>query len=68
MCEKQVLHEVPSFRDIFHVHCLLCLPLPIPKFCEACFIFPQDYVFSYPDSLGRPTSYLAIAIDIKHNL
>lgn len=31
-------------------------------------LFFQDYIFSYPDSLSRSASYLAMASDIKKHL
>lgn len=42
--------------------------LAYPKECEKLLYFLQDFVVQHSDSVGRTSSYLAVASDIKRNI
>lgn len=68
--EKFPLFEVPNLKAaLFYMFSsYYVFNLEYPKCILNVFYFLQDYVLSYPDSLKRPGSYLAVLSDIKQNL
>ena len=68
--ESKVLCEVPSLQDaLFYTFAsYYVFNLAYPKECEKLFFFLQDYIVQHPDSVGRTSSYLATASDIKRNV
>lgn len=68
--ENKVLCEVPSLQDaLFYTFAsYYVFNLAYPKECEKLLFFLQDYVVQHPDSVGRTSSYLATASDIKRNI
>ena len=65
--EQRVLCQVPSFQLAlfisFSAHYVFHLQYPKP--IKNVMFFLQDYVLAIPDSLRRPSTYLATASDIK---
>lgn len=70
MCEQFTLCEVPTLKKaLFYMFSAYYIfNLEYPKPAQTVFYFLQDYVLSYPDSMKRPSTYLAVMSDIKHNL
>lgn len=70
LCERFTLCEVSSLKlALFYVFsAYYVFNLEYPKPAQTVFYFLQDYVLSFPDSLKRPSTYLAVLSDIKHNL
>ena len=68
--EGEVLCEVTSISQAIFLmfSSFYVFYLEYPKPVKNVLFFLQDYIFSYPDSLSRSATYLAIASDIKHNL
>ena len=68
--DGQVLCQVPTFCQALFLlfSSFYIFYLEYPKQVRNVLYFLQDYIFSYPDSVSRPASYLAIASDIKRNL
>ena len=70
VCEQFTLCEAPSLQSaLFYMFSAYYIfNLEYPKQASNVFYFLQDYILSYPDSLKRPSTYLAVASDIKRNL
>lgn len=70
LCEQRTLCDVPDLKAaLFYMFSSYYIfNLEYPKVALSFFYFLQDYVLSYPDSLKRPSTYLAILSDIKRNL
>ena len=68
--ERRVLCEVPSLPlALFHTFAAYYVfNLAYPKECEKLLFFLQDYIIQHPDSVGRTSSYLATASDIKRSI
>ena len=69
-CEQITLCQVQNFRSaLFYMFsCYYIFNLEYPKPAQNVFFFLQDYILSFPDSLKRPSTYLAVVSDIKRNL
>lgn len=70
VCEQFTLCEAPNLRAalfyMFSSYYVFNLEYPKPAHNVFCYL--QDYILSFPDSLKRPSSYLAVLSDIKRNL
>ena len=65
--EHNVLCQVPSFQHALFVafSAFYIFHLEYPKALKNVMLFLQDYVLAFPDSMRRPSTYLAAAADIK---
>ena len=70
ICEQRVLCEVPSLPLALFVtfSAYYVFNLDYPKQAKPVFFFFQDYVMGFPDSFKRPSTYIAVASDIKRCL
>ena len=70
ICEQLTLCEAPNLKStLFYVFaCYYVFNLEYPKPAQNLFFFLQDYILSFPDSFKRPSTYLAVASDIKRNI
>ena len=70
LMEQTVLCEVQSLPSTFYWLWLLyyVYNLEYPTKASNIFFFFQDYLLGYPDSLKRPSSYIAVVSDIKKDL
>jgi hypothetical protein len=70
ICEKMVICELSKFEEalFFMFASYYVFHLQYPALFKQVLFFLQDYVFCHPDSVGRPSSYMAISTDIKRNL
>ena len=65
--EHRVLCQVPTFQHALFItfSAFYVFHLQYPKVVKNVYLFLQDYILSFPDSMRRPASYLATASDIK---
>lgn len=70
VCEQFTLCELSNLKTaLFYMFSAYYIfNLEYPKPAQNVFYFLQDYVLSFPDSLKRPSTYLAVLSDIKRNL
>jgi len=70
LMEQSVVGEVPSLPQALYVAfgCYYVYNLEYPPKASCIFFFFQDYLLGYPDSLKRPSSYIAVLSDIKKHL
>ena len=70
LMEQSVLCEVPSLPQALFVAfgCYYVYNLEYPPKSSSIFFFFQDYLLGYPDSVKRPSSYIAVLSDIKKHL
>lgn len=65
--EQKVLCEAISLAQVLFVafSCYYIYNLEYPPKASNILFFFQDYLLGYPDSLKRPSSYIAVLSDIK---
>jgi hypothetical protein len=70
LMEQNVLSEVDPLSLVRFVsfNCYYVYNLQYPPKASNIFFFFQDYLLGYPDSLKRPSSYIAVLSDIKKHL
>ena len=70
LVEQTVLCEESSIQLAIFVMfaCYYVFNLDYPKKAQSLFLFFQYYILGYPDSLIRPSTYLAVVSDIKTHL
>ncbi len=70
LMEQTVLCEVSSLPLSLYVAfaCFYVYNLEYPIKASSIFFFFQDYLLGYPDSVKRPSSYIAVVSDIKKHL
>ncbi len=68
--EQRILCEIPTLQDaLFYTFgSYYIFNLTYPKETEKILFFFQDYILQHPDSVGRSSTYLATASDIKSNI
>ena len=64
VCKAPILPHAIFF--MFAAYYIFHLEYPTQR--KTILWFFQDYIFSYPDSIGRTATYLAVTSDIKRNL
>ena len=70
LMEQSVLCEVNSLSQAIFVAfgCYYVYNLIYPPNVSNILSFFQDYLLGYPDSVKRPSSYIAVLSDIKKHL
>ena len=70
VAERRVVCEVPSLQDaLFYTFASYYIfNLAYAKETEKILFFFQDYIILHPDSVGRTSTYLSTASDIKRNI
>ena len=70
LMEQSVLCEVASLSQALFVAfgCYYVYNLEYPPKASSIVFFFQDYLLGYPDSVKRPSSYIAVLSDIKKHL
>lgn len=70
LMEQSVLCEVNSLSQALFVAfgCYYVFNLEYPPKASNIFFFFQDYLLGHPDSVKRPSTYIAVVSDIKKHL